>query len=394
MSSTSLGDSICATPILRALHRNAPHLPLDVYTYQPDLFRYSPNVSRVYRFDEELELNGTYGRLRAQHYADSRITFFSTVHKPPVDYYGHSIVDTCALIALGRTLPASAHWLEVPTSDAERSRASAMLSAHGVDPRRAVVIHPSATWPTRTWPAEHWQVLTDMLLAQGYAVVAVGERQPLSGHTRTVETLDMLPCPAGAVDLTGQLSVLESAALLALCHAVITADTGILHLALTTDTNVVGIFTVVHPRHRQAVRSGSFDHKFAAVPPAGECHYCALTGRNTTGSLRNCPRGYPPPCMPGPQAVFDTIKRLETGTQQPPSPLPQGVRMPQNIINPDAVCQQALQAKLSAYQAKEQFESVLKQYNDQVDNLINLVGLMKNRILELEAEAKPKEAAQ
>jgi phage shock protein A len=62
--------------------------------------------------------------------------------------------------------------------------------------------------------------------------------------------------------------------------------------------------------------------------------------------------------------------------------------MNQNTINPDTICQQAIQAKLNVYQAKEHFESVLKMYNDQVDNLINLVSLMKNRILELEQGKK------
>ena len=62
----------------------------------------------------------------------------------------------------------------------------------------------------------------------------------------------------------------------------------------------------------------------------------------------------------------------------------------QNIINPDVVCQQAIQAKLNVYQAKEQFETVLKMYNDQLDNLLNLVGLMKNRIVELEGEKEKK----
>lgn len=56
----------------------------------------------------------------------------------------------------------------------------------------------------------------------------------------------------------------------------------------------------------------------------------------------------------------------------------------QNVINPDAVCQQVIQAKLNVYQAKEHFESVLKVYNDQVDNLVQVVNLMKNRIVELE----------
>lgn len=63
----------------------------------------------------------------------------------------------------------------------------------------------------------------------------------------------------------------------------------------------------------------------------------------------------------------------------------------QNIINPDVVCQQAIQAKLNVYQAKEHFESVLAVYNTQLDNMVNLVNLMKNRIVELEGEAQKKE---
>ncbi len=55
-------------------------------------------------------------------------------------------------------------------------------------------------------------------------------------------------------------------------------------------------------------------------------------------------------------------------------------------INPDTVRQQAIQAKLNVYQAKEHFESVLKSYNDRLDDLVKVVNLMKGRILELEAE--------
>jgi hypothetical protein len=61
-----------------------------------------------------------------------------------------------------------------------------------------------------------------------------------------------------------------------------------------------------------------------------------------------------------------------------------------NAINPDQICQQVIQAKLNVYQAKEHFESVLKMYNDQLDNLVNLVGLMKNRIIELEGDPERK----
>jgi len=65
--------------------------------------------------------------------------------------------------------------------------------------------------------------------------------------------------------------------------------------------------------------------------------------------------------------------------------------MTQTALNPDVICQQAIQAKLNVYQAKEHFESVLKVYNDQVDNLVNLVAVMKNRILELEGSTGKEE---
>jgi hypothetical protein len=62
--------------------------------------------------------------------------------------------------------------------------------------------------------------------------------------------------------------------------------------------------------------------------------------------------------------------------------------MQPTAVNPDHVCQQAIQAKLNVYQAKEHFESVLKHYNDQLDNLFGVINLMKSRILELEKEQR------
>ncbi|OGJ89357.1 MAG: hypothetical protein A2487_05005 [Candidatus Raymondbacteria bacterium RifOxyC12_full_50_8] len=58
------------------------------------------------------------------------------------------------------------------------------------------------------------------------------------------------------------------------------------------------------------------------------------------------------------------------------------------IINPDIICQQALQVQLKAYKAKEAYDAVLKEYGDVVDLTVQTVNLMKNRILELENQVK------
>jgi len=60
----------------------------------------------------------------------------------------------------------------------------------------------------------------------------------------------------------------------------------------------------------------------------------------------------------------------------------------EKIVNPDEIVQQVMQERLSSYQARENVDSVLKRYNDLIDQLIHAVGLMKNRILELEKPSK------
>ena len=60
----------------------------------------------------------------------------------------------------------------------------------------------------------------------------------------------------------------------------------------------------------------------------------------------------------------------------------------QKQVSIDEVCQQVIQAKLNVYQAKEQSDAVLKNYNDLINGLLNLVVMMKARIVELEANVK------
>jgi hypothetical protein len=290
------------------------------------------------------------------------------------------------MIAIGQKLPENETWLEAPYSRLELDNLREKTRGKELDPARTIVIHPSITWPTRTWPKEKWQKLTDMLLAHGYQVAAVGSGKPVIERRAEIEKLDIQSCPKGAVDLIDKLTPLETICLLDQCKCVITMDSGLLHLALATDANIVGMFTITDPDYRLAWRRDGFYHKFAVVPPQGKCHYCA-NQRNDMKEYRQCPLADIPPCMPDPESVFAAMSDL-LNTKKPPPTKPKGGRMQQNaIIDPDTFCQQAIQAKLNVYQAKEQFESVLKVYNDNVDGLINLIGLMKRRILELEKDA-------
>jgi ADP-heptose:LPS heptosyltransferase len=398
-TSLGVGDTICATPTIRELRKIFPGCVLDVYSYYPELFAHNPSVDAACFFEEKKELDGSYTHLRRNCYARYFQTFFSSTFKPPVDYYGSSIIDVCSLIALNETFPDSEKWLEAPVTEKEYDSLDEKTGHCGMDYEKAVVIHPSRTWPTRTWPFKRWQELTDMLLESGHQVIAVGSSKPVIERRNELEAISMHDCPGGAIDCIDRLSLLETIALLNRCKAVVTVDSGLLHMALCTPINIVAMFTIVGPEFRLAWRGTGYDYRFAAVEPYGECRYCSSQKDSGMTEYKNCPKGKIPSCMPDAKSVFETFKKLIASPQNTSAPVKRksetgtinhfinkGARMQPNTINPDAVCQEAIQAKLNVYQAKEQFETVLKHYNDRLDNLINLVSLMKGRILELEGE--------
>jgi ADP-heptose:LPS heptosyltransferase len=405
-TSLGLGDTICATPTIRELRRRFPGHGIDVYSYYPELFTYNPHVNNAYFLEEKHELDGSYTNLRQYGYAVFFQTFFSSKFKPQVDYYANSIIDTCSLIALNERLLDQDKWLEVPIMEKDYDSLKEKIHDSTLDLGKAVVIHPSVTWPTRTWPSERWQDLTNMLLKTGFPVIAVGSTLPVIERRNQLQAISMHTCPRGAIDLIDRLFMLETIALLNQCKAVITVDSGLLHMALCTPIDIVGMFTIVHPQFRLAWRETGFDHRFAEVEPNSKCRYCSSRRDQEIKDYKDCPNGKIPPCMPEAENVFETFNKLtsffagkngeiKNHNFKKYNPKQKGGTMQPTTINPDVVCQQAIQAKLNVYQAKEQFETILKVYNDQLDNLINLVSLMKNRILELEGElerAKEKSA--
>ncbi|MEO7359353.1 MAG: glycosyltransferase family 9 protein [Gemmatimonadaceae bacterium] len=96
--------------------------------------------------------------------------------------------------------------------------------------------------PLRRWPIAYWLVVVRALVARGYRVVAVGA---------TADNAEGAACAeAGASDLTGRTSLLELAALIHVADAVVTHDSGTLHLALLLDRPTVALFGPTAPEER------------------------------------------------------------------------------------------------------------------------------------------------
>ena len=96
--------------------------------------------------------------------------------------------------------------------------------------------------PLRRWPISDWAIVVRALVLRGYRVVAVGAAADRAEGAACAE--------AGALDLTGRTSLLELTALINAADAVVTHDSGTLHLALLLSRPTVALFGPTAPEER------------------------------------------------------------------------------------------------------------------------------------------------
>lgn len=121
--------------------------------------------------------------------------------------------------------------------------------------RRRVVLAPAgaknmmADDVLRRWQPEHYLALTHLLIERNFEVVLIGG----PGDAWVQPAFAGLP----VTDLIGKLTLPQTLALLDEADAMVTHDTGPLHLAGITRTCVVGIFGPTDPHGRLPQRAGT-----------------------------------------------------------------------------------------------------------------------------------------
>jgi ADP-heptose:LPS heptosyltransferase len=247
-----LGDVVMALAAAKAMKAlTGDQIVLGTSKPYVDVARACPHVDHVITLEnvaanelKAVELARRLGRL----YQFSPVTF-GLAREHQVDAY---------LWAAGLEAPAALKDvdLELPTEVSDS--AAAKLRQAGV-PDGCVVLHPADGDPNRTWPAERWTELAGRLHGLGHPLVLIGAR---SGDKGAFDLPD-----APAVNLIGQLSALETVALLRRSAALVTTDSGALHLAAASDVAIVGIFSVVRGANRLPFRHGAAAWNCRAVEP-------------------------------------------------------------------------------------------------------------------------------
>ena len=272
-SAHAMGDLICATPTIKKLSE-IYQSPITVISTHPYLFDNCPYVDESLRFDdyteeqlsEKYDLHKTFFLLGKQ---DSRGVEFK-----------HAMCDIRQFHAkdLGFMLTPNELTCEYfPKSD------ESCLSEFNL-PERYVVIHPAQSWSSRTWSKYNWQALCISLEDAGIPVISIGkdarEESDFSGTTlKPVFKLDI----KNGLDLSNKTTLDQSWHILNKSTCVITMDSGILHLAGTTDTHILQLGSSIKPEYRAPYRLGSQGYKYSYV--AGSCGlHCAS---NLKYSLRD-----------------------------------------------------------------------------------------------------------
>jgi lipopolysaccharide heptosyltransferase II len=260
-----LGDVVLTTPLIAHLARSGAVDVITTPTALP-LLAGNPAIRRLVPFDKRLADAGVGGLLRVAasvtpDHADSvaylaqgsvrsgflalragyreRIGFSTSAGRwlytrrlTPAPAWHHA--ERLLRLARGADAVIAPHELapSLFPSDDDRSAVDALLVSHGVRDR-LIALAPGSIWATKRWPG--FPGLARSLATHGRIVVIGGPADRDLAQSIKADA-------AGAIDATGQLSLLASAELVRRCALLVTNDSLPQHLASAMGTPTVTIF--------------------------------------------------------------------------------------------------------------------------------------------------------
>jgi predicted lipopolysaccharide heptosyltransferase III len=264
----SIGDTVLATPALRALRRFLPHAQIDVLleSWVAPILDGSPDVDRILtvehgstrarlkvarelrrqRYDVAYNLHGgtTATLLMRAAGAQQRVGFATyqyrkllTAAAPPSSELWqrsptHSAEQQLALVG----------WTGVPVTDRPAGRLAVTKTAQAGLARKIAlaapyaVIHPAAAFDTKQWATSNFARVAEHLHERGFRVILIAspKEQKIVAQLQAESRAPVTACTA--------LTLPEVTALLSGAALFVGNDSGLAHIASATATPLVVIF--------------------------------------------------------------------------------------------------------------------------------------------------------
>jgi ADP-heptose:LPS heptosyltransferase len=157
--------------------------------------------------------------------------------------------------------------------------------------RPFVALHPFATHPDKAWPMGYWLSLIPLIERQGLDWIIIGKNP---------DHLEALDDPR---NLTAKTALRETCAIIGQASALVTADSGPMHLATAVGTPVVALFGPT-ARVWGFYPSGPFD---TVLEQNLSCRPCSLHGTTRCKNGRECLTAIEPEEVAA--RLFETLDR-------------------------------------------------------------------------------------
>ena len=306
--SKGLGDTLCATPVIRKLFE-CYEKKINVVSNYPVLFKNNPYVNKNYSSGS---INLDF--VKSNHIYHSSFYNVGKKNEFGVEYKYNTIdIRQYHAIMLGFTLQDSEMVLDYFPEH--------YTSINNL-PEKYVLIHPVQTWSTRTWEAEKWMELTKLLNEQNIHVVSTGKDSSETGFFNVQKPVFNFEIPLG-LNLMNKADIPQTWHLINNSMCFITMDSGLLHLAGTTDTEIIQLGSSINYKLRAPFRNGSQDYKYHYS--GGGCNiFCGSNMKYGVKEWGNI-QGVPPlvkcledkktfECHPSVEQVFNKIMEIIENT--------------------------------------------------------------------------------
>ena len=292
VDSQGLGDILNITPVIRKLSNVATKLDkkLSVYVNKPDLLKNNPYCD-VFQKDLFEKTDNSF-EIIVQ--SDNRFMFMKSNQISQLNVGGCNIIDYNS-IQCGFTLSPHEKSLDYFPDPSD------IFKRYDI-PDNYLVMNPSITWPSRTWDKNKWQRLINLCNDKNIFVVLVG-RGIENASQDDINNLEVgtnigLNLSYG-LDLQNKTSLDDVWNLLDRADCLICTDSGIMHIAGTTDVQIILLPGSINPYHRLPFRNGSQDYKTEIV--YGECKIFCASSIAYNKLVHNTFTGTPPidTCLEG-----------------------------------------------------------------------------------------------
>ena len=300
-----IGDTLFATPAIHAVRRRYPRARVTALTYPTNggILSANPDVDeicfaptrarpttpalfggmirdlRATRFDLVLEFSSVNYGLRAwggaRRYAGMRLPWLWFI-RPGAgrEWRRRHAVEHYADVPRRVGIPVEDWRLRVYATPGELAACDQLLRDNGIAPgERVIGIHPGGEglWGRKQWGARGFAEVAGRLHARfGVKIVVLGGKEdaPLAAEVARAGSAPVL-------NLAGQTTLGETAALAARCALFIGNDSSPLHIAVAAGTRAVGIYGITDPRsYRPWVPGGVDGRDYAVVLSPDPCAGC------------------------------------------------------------------------------------------------------------------------